>query len=216
MQWSTWKCECLRRRRSIAGCHILWFMSLYFENNCFWLVLPLGYLFQSNECELVCCTVLNNNAYYTAIYEKNCSINEILASTVQIFFFFTSPLCPRTQRPCCRLRDWSQWEKMISLLLPWYHPHSFFFFLPQASPSQPTSYSPLFLFLSLSGDPLFLNRAQKTLNLQKKLWFFCESLSNFIHKEDTLKRAHRYTWAIHCVVLCTVLCKGLETSIFLE
>lgn len=87
MQWSTWKCECLRRRRSIAGCHILWFMSLYFENNCFWLVLPLGYLFQSNECELVCCTVLNNNAYCTAIYEKNCSINEILASTVQIFFF---------------------------------------------------------------------------------------------------------------------------------
>lgn len=131
-------------------------------------------------------------------------------------FFFTSPLCPRTQRPCCRLRDWSQWEKMISLLLPRYHPHSFFFFLPQASPSQPTSYSPLFLFLSLSRDPLFLNRAQKTLNLEKKLWFFCESLSNFIHKEDTLKRAHSYTWAIHCVVLCTVLCKGLETSIFLE
>lgn len=165
MQWSTWKCEWLRCRRSIAGCHILWFMSLYFQNNCFWHVLPLGYLFQSNECELVCCTVLNHNAYCTAIYEKNCSINEILASTLQIFFI--SPLCPRTQRPCCGLRDWSQWEKMISLSpSPPIPPTQLFLFsaasIPFFFPSQPTSYSPLFLFLSLSGDPLFLNRAQKT------------------------------------------------------
>lgn len=169
MQWSTWKCECLRRRRSIAGCHILWFMSLYFEKNCFWLVLPLGYLFQSNECELVCCTVLNNNAYCTAIYEKNCSINEILASTVQIFFFFTSPLCPRTQRPCCRLRDWSQWEKMISLLLPRYHPHSFFFFLPQASPSQPTSYFPPFSLSLFVWRPSISEQSSENLKLAEEV-----------------------------------------------
>lgn len=176
---------------------------------------PSGYLFQSNECELVCCTVLNNNAYCTAIYEKNCSINEILASTVQIFFLLLLSALEHRGPVVDSGIDLNEKRWSLSFSPDTTHT-AFSFFCRKHPPLSPPHISPPFLFLSLSGDPLFLNRAQKTLNLQKKLWFFCESLSNFIHKEDTLKRARSYTWAIHCVVLCTVLCKGLETSIFLE
>lgn len=110
-------------RRGEAGCHILWFMSLYTQSVTAFDMFPSGiftavrWMWISTSQYIVqhwitIPTVLQ----YIEKLQYQWGISSLLPSRKPLSFVML-PLCPETQSPWCGLGHWSQWEKMVSLSL---------------------------------------------------------------------------------------------------